>query len=124
MRIEIKQEFLGFIGNVKFSNPDMFSAIENLLKNTDLEEKLDKFEPNKVNIFIEKLKNSIEEISDILKKDFYDTAYLIQLDFENGERSEQSYKVTANAKHLRERAIANTGEAKVQSYCKWGNSRF
>lgn len=95
MKIEIKQEFLGFIGDVKFSNPDMFSAIENLLKDTDLEEKLDKFESNKVNIFIEKLKNSIEEISDILKKDFYDVAYLIQLDFENrtGECSEH---VTAN----------------------------
>lgn len=83
MRIEIKQEFLGFIGDVKFSNPDMFSAIETLLKNTDLEEKLDKIDQIKVNIFIEKLKNSIEEISDILKKDFYDVAYLIQLDFEN-----------------------------------------
>lgn len=83
MRIEIKQEFLGFIGDVRFSNPDMFSAIENLLKNTDLEEKLDKIDRIKVNIFIEKLKNSIEEISDILKKDFYDVAYLIQLDFEN-----------------------------------------
>ena len=83
MRIEIKQEFLGFIEDVKFSNPDMFSAIENLLKNTDLEEKIDKIDQNKVNIFIEKLKNSIEEISDILKKDFYDVAYLIELDFEN-----------------------------------------
>lgn len=98
MRIEIKQEFLGFIGDVRFSNPDMFSAIETLLKNTDLEEKLDKIEQIKVNIFIEKLKNSIEEISDILKKDFYDSTYLIQLDFENrtGECNEQRYKVTAN----------------------------
>lgn len=98
MRIEIKQEFLGFIGDVKFSNPDMFSAIENLLKDTDLEEKLDKFEPNKVNIFIEKLKNSIEEISDILKKDFYDVAYLIQLDFENRNlvTGEAKVLVTAN----------------------------
>ena len=93
MRIEIKQEFLGFIGDVRFSNPDMFSAIENLLKNTDLEEKLDKIDQIEVNIFIEKLKNSIEEISDILKKDFYDVAYLIQLDFENGE---SKVLVTAN----------------------------
>lgn len=60
MRIEILQRFKGIIGETEFENENIYDAVQQLITNTALEEKLEKLEKEEVNSLVGNLKKVFE----------------------------------------------------------------
>ena len=60
MRIEILQRFKGIIGETEFENENIYDAVQQLIRNTALEEKLEKLEKEEVNSLVGNLKKVFE----------------------------------------------------------------
>ena len=81
MRMEILQEFKGVIGETEFEREDIYDVVQQLLTNTDLEEKLEKLSKEDVETFVRNAKKVFEtiEYSDL---DIYDGLDSLQNDIE------------------------------------------
>ena len=62
MRIEILQRFKGIIGETEFENENIYDAVQQLITNTALEEKLEKLEKEEVNSLVGNLKKVFEMV--------------------------------------------------------------
>lgn len=60
MRMEILQKFRGIIGETKFEREDLYDVVQQLITNTDLEEKLEKLEKKDADIFVRNIKKVFE----------------------------------------------------------------
>lgn len=60
MRIEILQRFKGIIGETEFEDENIYDAVQQLITNTALEEKLEKLEKEEVNSLVGNLKKVFE----------------------------------------------------------------
>lgn len=79
-------KFYGKIEDVEFKNPNLYSAVKNLLVSTSLEKKINKINPFLTHSFIEQIGKTIEELSEYFSEDFFKISYLLKLDFENNKR--------------------------------------
>ena len=80
MRIEILQEFKGIIEKTEFEKENIYDVVQQLITNTDLEEKLEKLEKEDANIFVRNVKKVFEMAECNL--DIYDVLFDLQNDIE------------------------------------------
>ena len=81
MRMEILQEFKGVIGETEFEREDIYDVVYQLIKNTDLEEKLEKLSKEDVEAFVRNAKKVFEMI-EYSGLDIYDGLDSLQNDIE------------------------------------------
>ena len=81
MRMEILQEFKGVIGETEFEREDIYDVVQQLLTNTDLEEKLEKLSKEDVETFVRNAKKVFETI-EYSGLDIYDGLDSLQNDIE------------------------------------------
>ena len=81
MRIEILQEFKGIIGKTEFERENIYDVVQQLITNTNLEEKLEKLEKEDADIFIKNVKKTFE-MSEHCSLDVYNVLDDLQCDVE------------------------------------------
>ena len=84
MKIEILQRFKGIIGETEFENENIYDVVQQLLTETDLEEKLEKLKKEEVNTFVRSVKKVFEMAECSL--DIYDVLYDLQNEVEDEEK--------------------------------------
>ena len=97
MRIEILQEFKGIIGETEFKIEDIYDVVQQLITNTNLEEKLEKLSKEDAEAFVRNTKK-VFETAEYCHLDIYDVLDNLQNDIEQekevlGESLENFWQV-------------------------------
>ena len=81
MRIEILHKFKGIIGEVEFERENIYDVVQQLLTETDLEEKLEVLSNEDANIFVRNAKK-VFEMAEHCSLDVYNVLDDLQYDVE------------------------------------------